>query len=356
MNAMRIPIVLLFLVLSSEAADSDAESLMANGHWKRARALAEAVYKAHPNDARANYLMARVRREFKSLDEAAKYGEAAVRLDPRSSAYHRELGKTYFDQVETASIFTAIGLAKKCRAELETAQGLSAHDPDTLFDLVAFHIQAPGMAGGDKKKASDIAQELVKIDPVRGYLALMYIARHDRDDTRLEGLCQKAVEVGPRNYDAQIAFANYYLAAQHANPIVAEQHARMALEINSDRVEAYRELAAALVLEKRYEDVTKLMSRAEAAVPDDLSPYVTAARVMLRDEAELPRAETYLQKYLNQTKEQEPNAPLIAGVHRSLGLVFEKEGRRADARMEMETAVRLKPDFEQAKQDLKRLK
>jgi hypothetical protein len=37
-------------------------------------------------------------------------------------------------------------------------------------------------------------------------------------------------------------------------------------------------------------------------------------------------------------------------------LVYEKEGRKADARNELETALRLKPDFEPAHRDLKRLK
>jgi hypothetical protein len=42
--------------------------------------------------------------------------------------------------------------------------------------------------------------------------------------------------------------------------------------------------------------------------------------------------------------------------HRSLGLLYEKEGRKSDAISELQTALRLKPDFEAAKQDLKRLK
>jgi len=102
--------------------------------------------------------------------------------------------------------------------------------------------------------------------------------------------------------------------------------------------------------------LTKALARAEAAVPDDLSPYVFAARAMLREGAELPKAESYLKKYIGETKEPEAGAPIIAGAHWSLGLVYEKEGRKADARSELETAVRLKPDFEPAKKDLKRLK
>jgi len=63
-----------------------------------------------------------------------------------------------------------------------------------------------------------------------------------------------------------------------------------------------------------------------------------------------------LKKYFTETREPEAGAPLIAGAHWSLGQVYEKEGRKAEARAELETAVRLKPDFEPAKKDLKRLK
>jgi tetratricopeptide (TPR) repeat protein len=84
--------------------------------------------------------------------------------------------------------------------------------------------------------------------------------------------------------------------------------------------------------------------------------YIYAARAMLRIGAELPKAESYLQKYISQTKEPEVNAPRLEGAHWSLGLVYEKEGRKADAIQELETALRIKPTFEPAKRDLKRLK
>ena len=64
-------------------------------------------------------------------------------------------------------------------------------------------------------------------------------------------------------------------------------------------------LAAALVFQKRYEDTAKLIARAEAAIPDDLSPSAFAARTMLRGGAELPKSEAYLKKYLDETKEPE---------------------------------------------------
>jgi tetratricopeptide (TPR) repeat protein len=353
---MHFLFVLLLFALPMQSAAPDAESSMNNGHWKRARSAAEEAFKARPNDARTNYLMARVRREFKLLDEAEKYANSAIRLDPKVSAYHRELAQVYFGQIETASLFAAIGLAKKCRAELDTAHELDAGDPAVLYDQMMFFQQVPGMAGGDKHRAAQIADNLVHLDPTRGYLAQASIARQEQHEEKLGGLFQKAVEANPRDYDAQINFANYYLGAQHLDAKIAEQHSLAALALNSDRVEGYRTLATSLIFQKRSDDAKATLRRAESAIGDDLSPYVSAARAFLREASELPTAEAWLQKYLNESKEPEPTAPPFAAAHWSLGLVYEKLGRVADAKRELETSVRLNPDFEPARQDLKRFK
>jgi hypothetical protein len=77
---------------------------------------------------------------------------------------------------------------------------------------------------------------------------------------------------------------------------------------------------------------------------------------MMLHNIDLPRAETYLKKYLNDTLEPGAQSPSPAMTHHSLRLLYEKEGRKIDAIAELQTALRLKPDFEAAKQDLKRLK
>lgn len=115
--------------------------------------------------------------------------------------------------------------------------------------------------------------------------------------------------------------ANFYSGSQHASFGQAEQHSRAALELNPDRIDAYRMLAVVLVQGKRFEDLARLMARAERTIPDDLSPYVYAARAMLRETAELPKAEIYLKKYFTETLEPQAGAPLIASAHWSLGLV-----------------------------------
>ncbi|HEV8039675.1 MAG TPA: tetratricopeptide repeat protein [Bryobacteraceae bacterium] len=353
---MRTVLLLVLFAITLPAGEPDAQVLFDNGHYKRARDLAEANYRAHPNDARATYLLAMVRHVFAKFDEAVKYGETAVRLDPESSPYHRELGEIYADQADTVSIFKQLGLARKCRAEFEAAIAIAPKDPDNLYDQMLYFLQAPGVVGGDKKKALDIANDMAKINPARGYLALAHIAGTQKEDSKLEDLYKKAVEADPKYYESRISLAQLYLDPQHTNAAACEQQSRAALDLNPDRIDAYRWLAYALVLQKRFDDAAKLLARAEIAVPDDLAPYVHAARAMLREGVELGKAEIYLKKYINETKEPEPDSTPLAGAHWSLGLVYEKEGRKPDARAELETAVRMKPDFDQAKKDLKQLK
>src|SRR5579871_1835185 len=205
-------VAMLLAVLSAAAADLTADALIANGHFKRAREIAEATYKAHPDDSRANYVLARIQHEFASLDEAAKLAEAAVRLDPKSSAAHRELGEIYADQAEHVSFLKQLGFARKIRAEFDAALAIAPNDPDNMFDQVQYFVEAPGVVGGDKNKAAQVADDLVKVDPARGYLALAFIARQEKQDDKLGGLYQKAVESNPRNYEARITLANYYIS------------------------------------------------------------------------------------------------------------------------------------------------
>ena len=315
------------LTLSALAADPDAESLMRSGHWKRAREAAEAYYHSHPNDARGAYWLARARRSFNNFADAARYAEMAVHLDPKPSAYHRELGLTYLHQVETSSMFKAVGMMRKCRDELDAALAIAPNDPNNLFEKMDFLLQAPGIAGGDKKKALDLAGQLLKIDPARGNLALARIAVKQKEFGRLESLYLRAAEVNPPSYEAHIALAGLYLgnpvvpedasSRSRTNLSLAEQHARTALDLNADRIDAYRLLVDALVSQRRFDDVAATLAHAEEAIPDDLSPYVTAARAMLRERVELAKAEFYLRKYLAQTKEPEVGAPAAAYTGRS---------------------------------------
>ena len=62
---------------------------------------------------------------------------------------------------------------------------------------------------------------------------------------------------------------------------------------------------------------------------------------------DLPRAERYFRKYL--TMEPEGAEPHHAAAYWRLGLVLEKEGKKAEAIVQVEEALRAEPDFKEAK-------
>jgi tetratricopeptide (TPR) repeat protein len=104
---------------------------------------------------------------------------------------------------------------------------------------------------------------------------------------------------------------------------------------------------------EKWSELEATLAASEKNVPDNLVCYYRAANTLLNIGKELTRAEGYFRKYL--TQEPEPNAASHAATHWRLGLVLEKQGRKADAMAELQTALKMDPNSP-AKADLKRLK
>lgn len=336
------------------AADESPTQLMEAGHWKRARAIAEARFKANPNDPEANYLMGRVLMEYGKREEALKYAERAVSLNDKTADYHYLLSGVCGELAERAGIFKQMSLARRFRKEAETTLALDAKHLGAREGLMLFYLKAPGILGGDKKKAHQMADEIASLDPVRGYFARLRLAREEKQTVDVEDIYKKALAADPRSYLAHMALAEFYASDAQKKYDISEQLAKKAMEIEPGRVRAYVLLAAIYSLQDRWQDLDAILLRAEKNVGDNLAPYYNSGRILLTSNKDFSRAERYFRKYL--TQEPELGSPDHAAAHWRLGLVLEKQGRKPDAIAEIETALRLRPDFDQAKKDLKRLK
>jgi tetratricopeptide (TPR) repeat protein len=249
-----------------------------------------------------------------------------------------------------------MGLAKRFKQETERAIALDPNNLDARFALMEFYWEAPGIMGGDKKKSYALADEIARLNAVRGYFAQAELANKEKskDLARFESLYLKAVEADPRSYNARVSLASLYLGDATKKYDLAEKHLREAVKIDPGRSGAYAVLVQAYIYQQRWKELEAALAEAERAAPDDFNYYYQAGRVLLVTGQDLPRAERYFRKYL--TQEPEGGAPRHAAAHWRLGLVLEKSGRKPEAVSELETATRLEPDFEPAKKDLKRMK
>jgi len=309
---------------------------------------------ANPRDAQAVCLLSRIKLAFGDLDGALKPAQQAVALEDGNSNYHFQLAQVYGEMADRANMFAAAGLARKFKSELDASLAREPKNLDALDALMQYSFQAPGIMGGDKGKARAIAEKLVQLSPVRGYLAQAELAREAKDFAKVEEFLLKAVQADAKNYEAQTALAGFYTQPSHRNTESAGEHAREAVQLDPARARGYSILAKVLALERRWSELDAVLSAADKGVPDDLAPYFQAANALLETQVELKRGEAYVRKYLGQEPEgEEPDA---AHAHRLLGLILEKQGRSAEAVSELETAVQMNPRFKEAKEDLKRVK
>jgi len=223
--------------------------------------------------------------------------------------------------------------------------------------LMEFYYRAPGIVGGDKKKAQAIPDQIVAINKVDGYIAkVRLLSRQDPppQPSQYEQLYVQAVQADPKRFEPHINLASIYASGASPRWELAEKEAQYARQIEPDRTGPYSVLAAVYAARERWAELDAIVADAEKAIPDNLTPYLRAAATLIGTGKDLGRAERYVRKYLSQ--EPEPNATNFAGAHYRLAQVLEKQGRNPEAIAELQAALKLDPKFEQAQKDLKRLK
>lgn len=352
-----VPLVAVSLLAIPTIAQSPpAESLAEHGHWKRLKALIEPQAAANPNDAQAQWLLSRVRMAYKDVDGALALAEKAAALDPKSADYRWQVGQVIGAQAASASMFSALELVNRFKREAEAALALNPKHIAAMTGLMEFYNRAPSIAGGDQKKASELADQILAISTVDGYIAKARLLGQQTPQPldQIEQVWVQAVTADPSRFEPHLNLANIYAGGKTPRLDLAEKEATSARKIDPDRVTAYSTLAAVYARQERWANLDAVLAEAERKIPDNLSPYLRAATTLQDTGTDLARAERYARKYLSQ--EPEPTASSHAVAHWRLALVLEKEGKKADAVTELETATKLDPKYEPAQKDLKRLK
>ncbi len=367
-----VPTLICGAVASSAIGQTGADKLIADKHYLRAEQELRQTLQRAPDDAHALSDLSVVDRAFSRWDAALANAEKAVGLAGNSVEAHSKLadalgGKLLVSETDSrVGTFAKISLAHRFRKELDRTLEMDPNDLDALQALARFYWHAPGMVGGDRQKARQTADRLFHIAPDRGAVARADIASDEGDPRRraaaVEAIWREAVAAQPESYDTHVALAAAYLdeatlegASGQAHLAAAEAEARRALALNPTRAEAYRVLAAVYAGGGHWNELDTLLKQAHASVPDDRAPEFSAAVTVLVGGApsQLPRAEQMLRDYLLQPAEG--REPTLATAHWRLGLVLEREGRRADAVHELQLAVQQDASLAAARLDLKRL-
>ena len=353
-RAVSLGGLIVLAALTASAVEDSPQTLIGAGHWKRARAALEPLLAANPNDSGALLMMSRVKEAVGDLGGALALVRKAVAIEPKNADCHCQLAVLYGREAIRASIFRRPGLATDLKKAAELALKLDPGHIEARRVLIEFHLIAPGILGGDKKKARVLAEEIATIDPSLGYISQARIAHEERQASRQEDLLKKSVEANPQSYEALTTLAEFYAYGPQRKPDLVERYALEAIKLDPGRIIGYRLAAQGFAREERWPELEDLLNQSEANVPGDLSPYFQAARIISQQGTDLERSERYFRRYLAQ--EPEFGTPSHAQAYWRLGLTLEKQNRRDEAVETIGTALKLDPSLEGAKKDLRRLR
>jgi tetratricopeptide (TPR) repeat protein len=317
-SAKKLPIILLLALLAPlSAADSADSKLLADGRVDDAIASLQHKITSAPRDAESYNLLCRAYFALGDWDKGISPCEKAESLAPENAQYHLWLGRIYGEKADHAGFFSAAGLAKKVRAEFETAVRLNPDSAEARTDLAEFYLEAPGIVGGGRDKAEAQAQKLATLDPVKAGWVKGRLAEKKKDMVSAENEYRAAVEA---SHGAGLAWLNLAYFYRHAGRLDAMEDA---------------------------------IQHASGAPLDQPEVLMECGNMLLRAKRNLPQATQLLRRYLASSLTVEA-APAFKA-HYLLGTVLEQQGNKLAAAQEYRASLSLAKGFALAQNALDRL-
>jgi tetratricopeptide (TPR) repeat protein len=251
-------------------------------------------------------------------DAAITVLEKAVAADPKSAEVHYYLGSAYAGKAQTAGMMAGMTYGPKALSEFEQSVALDPKYAEARLSLAEMYAYAPSMMGGSTDKAIEQAKALRSLDPMLAHRAYAVIYTQ-----------QKKPELAKKEYLDGIA----------EQPKSAKAHSYLGVYLanaEKDYAGAFTEFETALKLDPGYMVASYQLGRTASLADSNLA-----------------RGEASLKRYLGYTpKETEPP---LANAHYWLGALYEKQGRKAEAKASYEAALKLNPGLKLASDALKRV-
>lgn len=202
MKKRSIIALVLGLVASAYAgAATEYAPLLRAKKFIEAEKLANATLARDP--ANADAMLAKVNAILGSsgvlrVDEAVKVGEQCVAARPQAAACHLALGNALGTKAANASMMSAIGYAGTVRDAFKKAIELEPRNIQARFSLLEYYNAAPGIVGGGKDKAQDLAKQTAAVSAPASQLMLAQIDIADGQLAKAESVL---LAVQPGNDD-----------------------------------------------------------------------------------------------------------------------------------------------------------
>jgi tetratricopeptide (TPR) repeat protein len=367
----------------------EAVALLDDGWGARAEAMLEEITAREPGRAEAWHQLAWARFHARDFEAAEEYAEKSLELEPDNPDFLVLRGHAAGRRAQTGSKLKAMGRAKTCRRHYEAALARDPGHVEGNLSLIQFLLEAPGIAGGDKDRARELAFALEEYDPVEAHIMQGMVHEKFEDPDAALAAYRRAVdlsrETGRKEDRALWAYLN--TCYQYDRPETAralldelvtdpgrEAAVRTALAGHYQRtgdLEAARAAWIALAaadstrfgalmnlghLEAGREDWAAAAAHfdaAHAAEPENRQALYQASRVRLIGEIELERSIAGFQEYL--AAEINLRWPAAGWARVRMAEAMWKNDDETAARKELSRLKKTKPRDDRLKKQIKDL-
>ncbi|OJJ20391.1 hypothetical protein BKI52_18195 [marine bacterium AO1-C] len=267
-------------------------------------------------DSQALALLGKSYFHLKQPQKAIPYFKKATQLKPKSAEAQYWLGMANFDILRSDIPFNKKGYyAHQVRKTFKTALKLDSTHVEARKELARYYLNAPRIAGGSTSKAKKHAKILKKYDKTAGYRLEAGIYVNTKAYDQAEKVYQTMIKEG-------LADETIYYWLSEVN------------HRSKDFKEAF--------------DYCRQMAK---KYPDYLIGYYQYAKVAVLAKQNIAEGIKKAQLYLKKDPDNQAS-PGNHWVYYRLGTLYQLKGDDTKAQEAFREALKIKPDFKQAKEAL----
>lgn len=283
--------------------------------YAEATRVLQGVEEESPDYAAAQYYLGRVAFDQKKFDDAADFFEEATEnKGGQLSEYYTFLGDAYGSIANDANVIRQGILAPKMKNAWEKAIALDSKNLNARFSLIQFYTKAPSLMGGSMDKAKEMARQIMAISPALGHRSMGNILLQEE---KVDAAEKEYLEMVKADASFSAGLGNFYLN------------------------------------QKKFDKAFALFDDALKKNPQDMGAVYQLGKTCALSGQRLDDGEACLLKYLNYVPK--PNEASHAGANMRLAQVYEKKGKKAEAKLKYETALKLDNNLQEAKDGLSRV-
>ena len=316
-----LTLVLFSVVVSAQSGSiEDGKRLLEQKDYKAAKTVFEELAESDSKNHEAFYYLGRSLFELEDYKKSVKALEKSIKIHPSSSDYLVWLGNALGYRAREVNKLSMIRIAGKMKKSYQKAVELDPTNIDARLGVMQYLLAAPAIAGGSKDKAKEQAQEIMKLDKNRGYEALLLVYANEGNLDELEKQALEAIAFNEKN----VTFKVYLSYAYHTR--------------------------------SEYDKAFEFCEKTLIELPDKAPFLFQIGRISALSGERLDRGIECLEMYLNSELETTSITPGKHFAYWTMGSIYEHKNDIESAKIAYERALKINPNFEEAKKALKKIR